>query len=90
MVLHQLSPLVAADEESLACRHSFVGEECALVEGDAVSSNDVAILETQNKCLDPVNLEADFESAIVDEDDLVDFIQFFVDHFIGTLLPRLE
>ena len=82
--------MVSSDEESLASRNCFVDEKCALIECYAISSDDIAILETQNKSLDPVNLEADFESATVDEDYLVDFIEFFVNYNIATLLTRLE
>ena len=77
VVLDQVEPILSSDEEAFANCEGFIDEMASLVEGYAVSSNEVAVLVPQNILFGPVDLKTNFISTIVEENDLIHFVELF-------------
>ena len=78
-VVHQVLPVGLTDHVALALRHSSVYEDLPLVEADFEGADHGLAVETEAELLRFVDLVTNIVIACIDEQNLIDFVQFVVD-----------
>ena len=74
-IIQNGKPILFSNWEAFTYWESFVDEECPHIKRQAICTNNITILISQNIILFMVDLEADFVGSAVEEVDFGEFIQ---------------
>lgn len=75
MILNQFKPILSSDEKAFANCEGFIDKMASFMKSYTVRPNEVAVLVPQNILFCPIDLKTNFINAIVEKDDLIDFIK---------------
>lgn len=93
IIVHDFLPVALSDRVALALGVSSMDKDLTLVEANVESSDDSVRSKSQLELFSLVYLVTDVIVSLLDEQDLVDFVQFHINNFAITedaWLQRLE
>lgn len=84
IIVHDLLPVALSDGVTLALGVSPMDEDLTLIEANVESSDDSVLSKSQLELFSLVYLVTDVIVSLLDEQDLVDFVQLHVNYFTIT------